>query len=145
MFGERPLHRRANRLVCAVDAAYPATRPSHPVFELGHDALYMLLARCLLLDRNGPTDPLVSSERRNVLPCRERFWRSGERLLEVGRKRMYFPGRYLHCKPIVSKPSFFYESRIYLSYLLQKYIDTNTACIIAARTTTTSKFGPRGR
>ena len=82
-FIENSSYRWAYQFVCAVNAANPATGSTHPLNELRNHPSYMILSRFRLLDRNCPTNPLISSERWNIPPCRKRFRRSGESFLQI--------------------------------------------------------------
>lgn len=90
---KHPLHRRADTFVGAMDAAYPAARPSHAFLKLGDDPAHMFVSRFLLLDRHGPANPLVARERRKAFPgctCRRRGHKSPP---QVGWQGMYGAAR----------------------------------------------------
>ena len=72
-----------------MNATDPATRTAHSFLELAHHPFYMILSRCLLLDRDRPADPLVARERRDVLPFRERRFVGSERFTQVHRQHVH--------------------------------------------------------
>ena len=76
-----------------MQTARPAARAPHSFFELRADPFDMLPPCLILLDGDGPADPLVAGERRNVLPGRQRLRVGRERLSEIGRKVMYDSSR----------------------------------------------------
>src|ERR1700676_2483501 len=69
--------------------ARPAARPAHPFFELRAHPFDMLAPCLLFLDGDGPADPLVARERRDVFPGRQRLRVGRERLAEISREVMY--------------------------------------------------------
>ena len=68
LFIEHPLHRWAYRFVRTMDAAYPATGPTHSFFEFRNHSLNMFISCFLLLDCYSPADPLVACQWREVFP-----------------------------------------------------------------------------
>ncbi len=69
-------------------AAGPATRPPHAFFELGAHPFDMLPPCLGFFDGDGPADPLVAREGRDVFPSRQRPRVGSERLSKIGRKVM---------------------------------------------------------
>ncbi len=70
--------------------AGPATGPAHAFFELGAHPFDMLPPCLVLLDGDGPADPLVARERGDVFPSCQCVCVGGERLAEIGGKVMYY-------------------------------------------------------
>ena len=68
--------------------ARPAARPPHPFFEFRAHPFDVLPPCLIFLDGDGPADPLVARQRRNVFPRRQRLCVGRERLAEIGRKVM---------------------------------------------------------
>ena len=66
--GEDPLLGGAHSFVGAVDTAHPAARAAFALGELRHGSLNVFVSGFLLFDRHGPADPLITSQRRDVLP-----------------------------------------------------------------------------
>lgn len=65
---ERPLHRRADGLVFAVDAAYPAAGSAFTFLQLGDGPFDVGLPGGRLLDGNIPANPLIAGQRRQAVP-----------------------------------------------------------------------------
>ena len=63
--------RTAHRLILPVSTAHPATRAAHAFFKLRAYPFDMLLPRLRPFYGNGPTDPFIARERRNVFPRRQ--------------------------------------------------------------------------
>src|SRR3989344_3721626 len=55
--------------VSSMNAARPATRPTHAFHEFCAHSLYVLSSRLRLLDGYNPTNPFIPREWRDVLPC----------------------------------------------------------------------------
>jgi len=98
-----------------MDAANPAARAPHAFLELGDDTLHVLVPRLLLLDRNGPANPFVARQRRDVLPRSKRFCISSEGFPEVGWQLMRDAARYLtfvyHISIVIQNSSHSYALR----------------------------------
>ena len=69
--------------------ARPAARPPHPFFEFRAHPFDMLPPCPIILDGDGPADPLVARERRYVFPSRQCLRVGRDRLSEISRKVMY--------------------------------------------------------
>jgi hypothetical protein len=69
-------------------AAGPAAWPPHPFLELRANSFDMLPPCLILLDGDGPADPLVARERRYVFPRLPRLRVGRERLSEISRELM---------------------------------------------------------
>ena len=80
----------------------PAARPPHPFFELRAHPFDMLPPCLIFLDGDGPADPLVARELRDVFPGRQRLRVGRERLAEISRKVMCdSPGDSNGCHSVV--------------------------------------------
>jgi hypothetical protein len=66
--------------------AWPAAWPPHPFFEFRADPFDMLPPCLIFLDRDGPADPLVAREWRDVLPSGQCLRVGGERYPEISWK-----------------------------------------------------------
>jgi hypothetical protein len=73
----------------SMPTARPAARPPHPFFELRAHSYDMLPPCLILLDGDGPADPLVARQRRDVFPGRQCPQVGRERLSQICRKVMY--------------------------------------------------------
>jgi len=69
-------------------AAGPAAGPPHTFLQLRADPLHVLSAGLRLLDREGPADPLVARERRDVLPLEPRRGVGQQGFAQVRRHRV---------------------------------------------------------
>ncbi len=72
-----------------MNTAYPATRSAHPFLKFRNDPVDMVLPRLRCPNRDGPTDPFVASERRDILPRGKCFLISSERFLHICRQSMH--------------------------------------------------------
>ncbi len=67
-------------------ATRPAARPPHPFFEFRAHPFDMLASCFVFLHRDGPADPLVAREWREVFPGSQCLHVGGEGIPEVSRK-----------------------------------------------------------
>jgi hypothetical protein len=82
--------------------ARPAARPPHPFFEFQAYPFDMLPPCLILLDGDGPADPLVARQRRYVFPDRQCLRVGRERLSQISRKVMYnSPGDSNACHSVI--------------------------------------------
>ncbi len=92
---QTPLHRTTARSAnhttecSSMRTARPAARPPHPLLELRAHSFDMLPPCLILLDGDGPADPLVARERRYVCPSRQCLRVGRDRLSKISRKVMY--------------------------------------------------------
>lgn len=64
----------AYRLVGTMNAPYPTTRAALPRPKFHHHSFDVVFSCFRSLNRNGPTDPFIASQGRNVLPGKKCFF-----------------------------------------------------------------------
>lgn len=67
----------------------PATRPTLAILQLRDGPFDVFLACQCLFDADSPTDPLIASERCQLLPYRQRRWSAIERSCEIRRSLVH--------------------------------------------------------
>src|SRR3984885_16021248 len=75
----------------AMRAARPTTGSAFTRLKFLDRALNSAVARCFLLGRDNPTNPLVPRQRRQILPCRRGRFRA-QRHAQVRRSRVHGTG-----------------------------------------------------